>query len=150
MQAKYWRSIVCAGVDGVIHNKPGVIVIKPFHLSFVVSGLNQAKKFYVGVLGCNVSRDTGEWLDIIFFGHQITMHQERQTMKAKAIDHFGPILEKAEWLSVAAKLSSSGVDFQLSPTIKDKGTSAEHGKYRVNDPAGNLIEFKYYGSFPIL
>ena len=122
-------------------------MIKPFHLSFVVPDLNQAKEFYVNVLDCNVGRDNGKWLDILFFGHQITMHQEQPSMKAKAIDHFGPVLDKAEWQAVAEKLSSSGVDFQLPPTIKDNGTSAESGKYIVNDPAGNLLEFKYYGSF---
>jgi extradiol dioxygenase family protein len=121
-------------------------VIKPFHLSLVVPDLNQAKEFYVNVLNCNVGRDTGKWLDIIFFGHQITMHQEQKTMKAKTIDHFGPVLDKAEWQAVAEKLSSSGVDFQLPPTIKANGTSAESGKYIVKDPAGNLLEFKYYGS----
>jgi extradiol dioxygenase family protein len=94
-----------------------------------------------------VGRDNGKWLDILFFGHQITMHQEQPSMKAKAIDHFGPVLDKAEWQAVAEKLSSSGVAFQLPPTIKDNGTSAESGKYIVKDPAGNLLEFKYYGSF---
>jgi extradiol dioxygenase family protein len=122
-------------------------VIKPFHLSFAVPDLGQAREFYVELLGCNVGRDTGEWLDIIFFGHQITMHQERASMKAKAIDHFGPVLEKAEWQAVAEKLSSSGVDFQLPPTVKDSDANSESGKYIVKDPAGNLLEFKYYGSF---
>lgn len=122
-------------------------MIKPFHLSFVVPDLNHAKEFYVDALGCKVGRNAGDWIDIIFFGHQITMHQERQSMKARAIDHFGPVLEKAEWQAVAEKLSSSDVDFQLPPTVKDNGANSESGKYIVKDPAGNLLEFKYYDSF---
>lgn len=122
-------------------------MIKPFHLSFVVPDLLKAKEFYIDILGCELGRDTGEWIDIIFFGHQVTMHQERSNMPAKSIDHFGPVLEKKEWQSVSNSLSSSTIQFELPPTVKFEGTEKEAGKYIVKDPAGNLLEFKYYQSF---
>ncbi len=119
-------------------------MIKPFHLSFVVPDLLKAKKFYMDVLGCELGRDKGEWIDVILFGHQITIHQERAGMPAKSIDHFGPVLDKNEWQSVSKALISKGIPFELSPTIQFEGSKKEVGKYIVKDPAGNLIEFKYY------
>jgi hypothetical protein len=122
-------------------------MIKPFHLSFVVPDLFKAKEFYIEVLGCDLGRDTGDWIDILFFGHQVTIHQERDGLSAKAIDHFGPVLDKQEWLSVANTLAEKTIQFELPPTIKFEGTDKEVGKYIIKDPAGNLIEFKYYDSF---
>ncbi len=52
-------------------------MIKPFHLSFAVPDLKQAVDFYVNVLGSEMGRDMGAWVDIIFFGHQLTLHQNR-------------------------------------------------------------------------
>ena len=124
-------------------------MIKPFHLSFVVPDLEKAKNFYTNLLGCEIARDAGKWIDIIFFGHQIAMHQEREGMVARTIDHFGPILEKDEWLTVSNKCSSNGISFEMPPTIKGEGTDAESGKYIIKDPAGNLLEFKYYSSFAV-
>ena len=35
----------------------------------------------------------------------------------------------------------------MKPTIRNKGSDKEAGKYLVKDPAGNLLEFKYYSNF---
>ena len=99
-------------------------------------------------LGCAIGRDEGEWIDIIFFGHQLTIHQERKGLAARPIDHFGPVLDKKEWLDIAGFLAANKVAFVVQPTIKAEGTSAESGKYIVKDPAGNSLEFKYYRNFP--
>ena len=125
----------------------GVLNIKPFHLSFVVPNLEKAREFYVNLLGCFVGRDTGAWIDIIFYGHQVTMHQERDGMVSKRIDHFGPILEKGQWSEVLALLKANGVQFVLEPLVKSENTENEAGKFVVKDPAGNLLEFKYYNNF---
>jgi extradiol dioxygenase family protein len=121
--------------------------VKPFHLSFVVPSVEDAKEFYVGVLECSIGRDTGSWFDIIFFGHQITIHQESENMRAKAIDHFGPILDKEAWDSSLERCKSKGVEFLMQPTLKNEGASEESGKFIVLDPAKNIIEFKFYKSF---
>ncbi|MEX2962925.1 VOC family protein [Microbulbifer sp. TYP-18] len=124
-------------------------MIKPFHLSMVVADLNKTKEFYVKTLGCEVGREAGTWIDILFFGHQITLHQEYEGSEAKAIDHFGPILEKNEWEAVLSKLAADNIFFELTPFVRGSGTDSEMGKYIVKDPAGNLIEFKYYNNFPL-
>ncbi len=48
-------------------------MIKPFHLSIVVPDLEQARVFYVNLLRCAVGRDQGQWIDILFFGHQMSL-----------------------------------------------------------------------------
>ena len=73
-------------------------MILPFHLSFVVSDKEKAKVFYLEVLGCTLGRDNETWFDIMFFGHQITIHEANDKMKMANIDHFGPILTKQNWL----------------------------------------------------
>jgi len=72
----------------------------PFHLSFVVPDLKLAEEFYTEFLNCKKGRDTGHWIDIIFYGHQLTLHQATQEMPAKALDHFGVIMSKQEWLNL--------------------------------------------------
>lgn len=122
-------------------------MLKPFHLSFVVPDKEAVKEFYLNVLGCTLGRDNETWFDIIFFGHQITIHQANDQVKAYKIDHFGPILDKAEWLELSEKLKSRNCEFAMAPVIKNQGHPDESGKFMVNDPGGNLLEFKYYLSY---
>jgi len=122
----------------------------PFHLSFVVPELRLTEDFYVNFLGCKKGRDTGEWIDIIFFGHQLTLHQETETMKAKSIDHFGVILSKVEWLSISEKVKGANITFELLPSEKLNKDNSESGKFIIKDPAGNLLEFKFYSKVPAL
>jgi len=116
----------------------------PFHLSIVVPELPLTEEFYVSFLGCKKGRDEGRWIDIIFFGHQLTIHQETELMKAHPIDHFGVILERDEWLSISQKAKSENIPFILFPTEKTNDDKSESGKFIIKDPAGNLIEFKFY------
>jgi len=116
----------------------------PFHLSFVVPNLRLAESFYVDFLGCKKGRDTGDWIDIHFFGHQLTLHQETASMKAQPIDHFGVILTRDEWLAIAQKVKNENISFILSPTEKTNDDKSESGKFIIKDPADNLIEFKFY------
>ncbi|MEX2497386.1 MAG: VOC family protein [Wenzhouxiangellaceae bacterium] len=120
---------------------------KPFHLSFVVPDLEAATSFYISVLGCGIGRDAGAWVDILLFGHQLTIHQEQDNLVAVAIDHFGPVLSKSEWLALSERVTSHQVNFQVPPQVKNEGAEGETGKFILSDPAGNNLEFKYYKNF---
>jgi extradiol dioxygenase family protein len=122
-------------------------MIQPFHLSFVVPDKAIAKAFYIDVLGCELGRDNGTWFDILFFGHQLTIHQSSSQNPAYRIDHFGPVLNRDRWLAVVGICVSNQVSFVMKPTIKNKGQKTESGKFLINDPSGNLLEFKYYQNF---
>lgn len=119
----------------------------PFHLSFPVPDLSAARSFYVDKLDCTVGRETNTWIDIVFFGHQLTLHQASGAMHAQKLDHFGPVLRKATWTAVAKSLRDRGVNFVMPPKITAEGTPQEAGKYLIADPAGNVLEFKYYRDF---
>ncbi len=116
----------------------------PFHFSFAVADLAAAKSFYVDVLGCSLGRDQGTCVDVCFFGHQLTIHARNDAIASARIDHFGPILGKGDWEALAERLRTSDVEFELPPCLTGAGTSAEAGKYCLRDPAGNLLEFKFY------
>ena len=102
------------------------------------------RHFYTTEIGCDIGRDRGSCIDIIFFGHQVTMHQENERMRSNVIDHFGPVLGKEEWLEICKRCKTAGTEFLLPPTISAKGSEIESWKFVVKDPAGNTLEIKYY------
>ncbi|MEJ7745676.1 MAG: VOC family protein [Luteimonas sp.] len=120
--------------------------LNPFHLSFAVPDLRTAVQFYVDVLGCKVGRDAGSWLDVLLFGHQLTLHQASEQHPARAIDHFGVLLTEPQWQALIERLQCSGVDFAMPPRVSDVGMPDERGKLLLRDPTGNLIEFKYHAN----
>ncbi len=121
----------------------------PFHLSFVVPDLKLAEEFYTEFLNCKKGRDTGHWIDIIFYGHQLTLHQATQEMPARALDHFGVIMSKQEWLNLKQKVEQNGYEYVLPPKAAVKDDRSESGKFIIKDPAANLLEFKFYQASPI-
>ena len=126
-------------------------MVRPFHLSFVVPNKESARRFYVDVLGCSLGRDNETWFDIIFYGHQLTIHQASEKIPAFEINHFGPILNKEKWLDVIERCNAIEVGFNLKiimpPTIKNEGKEDESGKFIIKDPSNNILEFKYYLNF---
>jgi extradiol dioxygenase family protein len=86
-------------------------------------------------------------MDVLFFGHQLTLHQESERLPARAIDHFGPVLDKLTWTAVAESCRAHSVQFAVPPTVVDARTATESGKFVIGDPAGNVLEFKYYQDF---
>jgi extradiol dioxygenase family protein len=45
-----------------------------FHLAFPVNDLEEARRFYGGLLGCPEDRSSPNWIDFDFYGHQIVAH----------------------------------------------------------------------------
>lgn len=45
-----------------------------FHLAFPVRDLDETRRFYVDLLGCREGRSADRWVDLDFFGHQISAH----------------------------------------------------------------------------
>ena len=48
--------------------------LNPFHLAVPVNDLAAAQLFYCGVLGCDTGRTAKRWIDLNFFGHQVSLH----------------------------------------------------------------------------
>ena len=48
--------------------------LSPFHLAFPVNNIAETKKFFVDIIGCSIGRQSENWIDFDFFGHQISAH----------------------------------------------------------------------------
>jgi len=46
-----------------------------FHLAFPVADLAAAERFYTTYLDATVGRRTSRWIDLLLFGHQLTLHE---------------------------------------------------------------------------
>jgi hypothetical protein len=125
-----------------------------FHLAFPVKDIEKTKKFYVDILGCRITKATDHWLNVNFFGHQLSIHkyphmkQDPKTIiveeKEVPLHHFGLILKKEDWKDLAEKLDKAGVDFIISPKLKHENQLCEQAIMFLKDPSGNGIEFKCF------
>lgn len=121
-----------------------------FHLTFPVNDLQESEAFYVQYFNAKVGRRAEHWIDILFFGHQLTLHQQPQQVFSKehnGVRHFGAVIEWREWLELGETLLNRDLVLQMKPTVKFAGTPKEQGKFMLNDPSGNLIEIKSYKDF---
>lgn len=118
-----------------------------FHLSFPVRSLDAAREFYCRYLGATVGRNTGEWLDILLFGHQLTLHERPAEVldpEARGVRHFGAILPWDQWQALGDSLARQGCALLAGPMVSHVGTAREQGKILLCDPSDNLIELKAY------
>ncbi|WDZ94229.1 VOC family protein [Herbaspirillum sp. WKF16] len=127
-----------------------------FHLAYHVRDLDQARRFYCGLLGCEEGRSTDTWVDIDFFGHQLSLHLGEPFAVANTgkvgnhmvpMPHLGIILAMDDWKQLAETLTESReVDFVLRPQIRFAGEPGEQATMFFLDPFGNPIEVKGFNS----
>jgi len=130
-------------------------MIRPFHLAFPVTDLDEARTFYLEVMGCRPGRASERWQDLDFFGHQLVAHLvddgSAEDSGANAVDgrsvpvpHFGVILSMDEWKSLADRLTKAGAEFVIEPYIRFEGEPGEQATMFLRDPSGNALEFKAF------
>ena len=129
--------------------------LQPFHLAFPVTDLAAARRFYVGLLGCAVGRESGRWIDFDFFGHQITAHltggEDPAAGPTNPVDgdavpvrHFGIVLAWDDWHVLADRLRAAGTAFLIEPHVRFQGEVGEQATLFIRDPSGNALEFKSF------
>ena len=130
-----------------------------FHFAFNVTDLDQARRFYAGVLGCTEGRSTDTWVDFDFFGHQLSLHlgtpfKTESTghvgSQRVPMPHFGLVLELPDWQAMATRLQAEGTRFVLEPQVRFEGLPGEQWTMFFYDPFGNPIEIKGLRSFETL
>lgn len=117
-----------------------------FHLALPVRDLAAAKRFYVDVLGARVGRETSEWLDLLVWGHQLTLHHrpdETLPRERQGTRHFGVVLPWPAWERLASRVRTEASCLR-APAILEPGTPDEHAKVYLEDPSHNVIEIKAY------
>lgn len=118
-----------------------------FHLSIPVADLSAARRFYVEVLEAKVGREHEEWVDVLLWGHQITLQQhlgEILPLQEQGKRHFGVTLPWEEWERTMRRIRALGVGFLREPTRLLEGTPQEQAKFYLADPSNNVIEIKTY------
>lgn len=128
----------------------------PFHLALPVNDLAAAEIFYCGLLGCGKGRTASRWLDLNFFGHQVTLHlvegddddPATNTVDGDAVParHFGVILDMNDWQALADHLQEAGSKFLLAPKTRFEGEVGEQATFFIRDPGGNALEFKSFAN----
>ena len=126
-----------------------------FHFAFNVTNLNEARRFYGGVLGCREGRSTGTWVDFDFYDHQISLHlgQPFRTERTGHVGnvlvpmpHFGLVLTLPDWQAMAQRLTDAGTSFVLAPQVRYAGEPGEQWTMFFCDPFGNPLEIKGFAS----
>lgn len=125
-----------------------------FHLAFPVTDLAATRRFYVDLLGAGVGRTDTRWIDLDFYGHQLSAHlvdDGAAIDPTNAVDgddvpvrHFGAILDWDAWHALADRLRGAGVDFLVAPRVRFVGEPGEQATMFLRDPSGNAIEFKAF------
>ncbi len=124
-----------------------------FHLAFPVTDLEASRRFYAGVLGCPVGRESAQWIDFDLYGHQIVAHlvrpDEHPAARTNQVDghevpafHFGVILPWDAFAPMAERLRQAGTTFVIEPCVRFEGRVGEQATLFVRDPSGNTLEFK--------
>jgi uncharacterized protein len=117
------------------------------HLSIPVNDLRAARTFYVDVLGCPPDRSRDGWIDVWFYGMQLTLQErpdEVDVAGAQGVRHFGVTLGADDLAAVLARLDAQPVDWITEATTESAGTPREQTKAKLRDPSGNVIEVKSY------
>jgi extradiol dioxygenase family protein len=118
------------------------------HLSIVVADLDRTRDFYVGTLGCRPGRTHRQWMDVWFYGLQLTLQLQPEAVLApghRGNRHFGVTLDAGGFEAAVAGLRGSPDVSWVAPVSTDHaGTPRQQTKCKVADPSGNVIEFKTY------
>ena len=131
------------------------MTLNPFHLALPVIDLAASKEFYVKVLKCRPARFDERWLDLDFFGHQVSLHlsEDSESDVFNEVDgdkvpvrHFGIVLKWKEWHELKEHLVSLNIPFLIEPKIRFKGEPGQQATFFLKDPSGNAIEFKSFKS----
>jgi len=128
--------------------------IRPFHLAFPVYDIKETVEWYTNILGCSVGRQSEKWVDFNFHGHQISAHKIESKLdqsNTNPVDghnipsrHFGLIMLMNEWKALTQKLRTNKIAFIIEPNIRFKNQKGEQATLFIQDPSGNVLEFKAF------
>ena len=128
--------------------------LRPFHLAIPITDIHQAHNWYTNILDCTVGRQSEEWVDFNFFGHQLVAHLvsvKEDGTSTNPVDgedvpsrHFGIIMQIEDWKGLIQHLKEKKIKFLIQPQIRFKGKAGEQSTFFILDPFGNALEFKAF------
>lgn len=119
------------------------------HLSLPVCDLAASREFYVDVLGCRLGRAQVEFVDVWFYGLQLTLQRrpdEVRPVTDQGARHFGVALpDKRQFDDLVQRLRTTiGVHWVTQPIGHPAETLSGKSAFKIADPSGNVIEIKHY------
>jgi extradiol dioxygenase family protein len=131
------------------------LVVPKFHISLPCVDVDKTKLFYLNELGQTSGREAENWIDINFFGHQITFTQSTKAHvetthyildhKRLPVFHLGAILDRKKWNQLLEKLKLK-LYLEIEPTVFLMDKTGEHDSFFIKDPNGYYIEFKTFNN----
>lgn len=131
--------------------------LNPFHVAIPVYDLQETRKFYTEILNCEVGRESDQWVDLNFFGHQFVLHLKPKPNHQEnkkhynpvdghevPVPHYGVVLDWDVWEKLAKHLQEQNIKFEIEPYIRFKGQVGEQATMFFFDPSGNALEFKAF------
>lgn len=107
-----------------------------------------ARRFYESALGCRIGRVRADWIDVWFFGLQLTLHECPEDVAALAdqgVRHFGVVLQDRDaFESLVTRIRAADVPWLTEPTPHTGAVLSGKVGGKLADPSGNVIEIKYY------
>ena len=124
-----------------------------FHLSLPCRNIEKTVEFYTQVLGLNYGRRSEKWIDIDFFGNQLTFVESSEFdfnfnhYKLQGHDiatfHFGVILEEKDWRNYHKQFTSNGLEVTEIKTFFSNHYG-EQMMYTIKAPDNYELEFKCF------
>jgi len=119
-----------------------------FHLAIPVHDLDEAQDFYVTSLGCKLARRYNDRITVDFFGDQLVCHLtpgEPAQPESLYPRHFGVTFREAtDFEALHACAVTRKIPFYHEVDTRFGGLVEEHRTFVLEDPSGNLLEFKHY------
>ena len=125
-----------------------------FHLAIPAGDLKKAEAFYTDILGCKTgNREDGKWVDIDFWGNELTLHQTSMKLPRERHDvdmgqvpvpHFGVHLKKEVFNKIKSNIEANKIDYIDKPYTRFEGTKFEQNTFFIEDPNGNVLELKTF------
>ncbi|WP_025740842.1 VOC family protein [Aquimarina pacifica] len=124
-----------------------------FHLALPCEDLEKTKNFYVYKLGGQLGRYSDTWIDINFYGNQITFTKAgnfnfnfknyRLGEQVLPSFHFGVIIDSERWDTLYLRLCSMNLEVTTEVTFFENKVG-EHLSFFIKDPNGYSVEFKSF------
>jgi uncharacterized protein len=122
-----------------------------FHIAFPVGNIPETKGFYVDGLGCGLGRESDQSVILNLGGHQLVAHVVAHDSEALRPQvsiyprHFGLVFgTEAEWQAFYDRARGKHLKFRQQARRRFVDLPLEHLTFFLEDPFGNLLEFKHY------
>ncbi len=122
------------------------------HLAIPAGDLATTVKFYTDVFGCTLGNsEAGRWVDVNFWGNELTLHQSEEQMPAVRHDvemgavlvpHFGVHLTQEDFDAVKQRIAAAGLKYIDAPYRRFIGDKYEQETFFIADPNNNVLEIK--------